>query len=126
MEYITVDKDTLNKEIGQRVRKIREYHEMTREKLAEYADISVQFLASIESGKKSMTTFTLYKMAKALQVSPDYLVCGENSCESLDTINILLGTLAPSERDIAERLLQTYIKGLSVRENNILKKEKTS
>jgi len=126
MEYITVDKDTLNKEIGQRVRKIREYHEMTREKLAEYADISVQFLATIESGKKSMTTYTLYKMAKALQVSPDYLVYGEDMSGSSNNINILLETLAPSEKDMAERLLQTYIKGLSVRENNVLKKEKIS
>lgn len=122
MEYITVNKELLNKEIGQRVRKMREYHEMTRENLAEYADISVQFLATIESGKKSMTTYTLYKIAKALQVSADYLLSGETVSGSSDNINLLLETLSPSEKDIAEHLLQTYIRGLSAREQLLEKK----
>ena len=49
----------LNKEVGGRIRTIREYSNLTREVLAEKADISVQFLADIENGRKSMTVKTL-------------------------------------------------------------------
>lgn len=128
MEYITLNKELLNKEIGQRVRELRDYHELTREKLAEYADISVQFLAEIESGKKSMTTYTLYKTAKSLNVSTDYLIFGTTSSQSDNTKNIslLLETLSTEEKNLAEQLLQTYIKGLSAREIKLTQKEKSS
>ena len=52
-EDTIIKKETLNKQIGRRVRDMREYHEMTREQLAEYADISVQFLSTIESGQRA-------------------------------------------------------------------------
>lgn len=52
-----MDKDQMdfNKEIGMRIRRHREFLDFTREELAEKADISTQFLADIETGRKSMT-----------------------------------------------------------------------
>ena len=63
-----------NREIGLRLRGCREQHALTRERLAEYADISVQFLADIETGRKGMTVQTLRKLALALHCSTDELV----------------------------------------------------
>ena len=124
MKEISIDKTMLNKEIGRRVREMREYHEFTREKLAEYADISVQFLASIETGQKSMTTHTLYKMSKALNVSTDYLVTGKASSPETSKISLILETLSEDEKFLAEHLLQTYLRGLSLRETSVLQKLK--
>ena len=45
------------------------------EKLAELADISVQFLADIEKGRKSMTILTLKKIAAALLVPFSIRLC---------------------------------------------------
>ena len=59
----------LNREIGLRLRSRREQKSLTRERLAEYADISVQFLADIETGRKGMTVQTLRKLAVALHLS---------------------------------------------------------
>lgn len=39
-----------NAVFGLRIRTLREYQKLSREKLAEKADISTQFLADIESG----------------------------------------------------------------------------
>lgn len=130
MKETGIDKTILNKEIGRRVREMREYHEFTREKLAEYADISVQFLASIETGQKSMTTYTLYKISKALNVSTDYLVTGKSSFPETSKISLMLETLSEDEKSLAEHLLQTYLRGLSLREasvleNSVLEKFKT-
>ena len=59
-------------EIGLRVRNNRTLLKLSREKLAEEADISLSFLADIEHGRKNMTTVTLYGLCKALHVSADY------------------------------------------------------
>ena len=59
---------------GNRILKLRKDRGMTREKLAELADISVQFLADIEKGRKNMTVTTLRKLSSALLVSTDYIV----------------------------------------------------
>ena len=67
---------TVNREIGLRLRGMREQRALTRERLAEYADISVQFLADIETGRKGMTVQTLRKLALALHCSADDLVFG--------------------------------------------------
>ena len=66
-------------EIGLRVRNNRTLLKLSREKLAEEADISLSFLADIEHGRKNMTTVTLYGLCKALHVSADYLLFGREA-----------------------------------------------
>lgn len=122
MHQITINKSILNKEIGRRVREMREFQGFTRENLAEYADISVQFLASIESGQKSMTTHTLYKISKSLNVTTDYLVTGKTSSSKDSKITLLLETLSEDEKSFAENILTSYIKALSSREASALQK----
>ena len=55
----------VNSAIGRRLRCRREELALTREKPAECAEISVQFLADIETGRKGMTVQTLRKLALA-------------------------------------------------------------
>lgn len=51
----------INIEIGQRIKNRRKFMKFTREKLAEMIDISPQFLANIESGKKGYVIFNSEK-----------------------------------------------------------------
>lgn len=62
---------------------IRKARGFTREQLAEKADISVQFLADIEKGRKNMTVTTLRKLSTALMVSADYIVNGTEKMNSV-------------------------------------------
>lgn len=64
-------------EIGKRIRQIREEKEMTREQLAESAEITTKFLYELENGKKGLSANTLLKIANALSCSCDYLLTGE-------------------------------------------------
>lgn len=66
----------VNKAVGARVYEVRKKQKLTREQLAERADISTQFLADIEGGKKGMTVITLKKLCVALGVSADFLIFG--------------------------------------------------
>ena len=106
----------LNKEVGGRIRTIREYSNLTREVLAEKADISVQFLADIENGRKSMTVKTLKKLSESLMVSCDYIVFGkppsdQNGNDESPLYN-MLEMLTPRQREGAEELLKIYIRAV--------------
>ncbi|MDR2869896.1 MAG: helix-turn-helix domain-containing protein [Deferribacteraceae bacterium] len=65
--------------VGKRVRRHRESLSLTRDQFAERIEISPQFLAEIENGKKGMSAETLYKICKNTNASADYLLLGQQS-----------------------------------------------
>ena len=69
--------NSFNADLGARVRKTRESRGLTREKLAEAADIDTKFLYEIETGKKGMSAKTLTSIALALNVSLDAIALGK-------------------------------------------------
>lgn len=66
-----------NIESGERIRELCEIQNYTRERLAEKVDISAKFLYQIEVGKKGFSADTLCRLSKALCVSCDYIMYGE-------------------------------------------------
>lgn len=82
---------SLNREIGARIRHIRELNRFTREDLAAYANISTKFLYEIENGNKGMSAINMLKICQALDVSCDYIMTGKtkrHTC-SEELINII-------------------------------------
>lgn len=97
-------------DIGKRIRKTREHYGFTRERLAEMANISPQFLVHIENGTKSMTANTICNLARALNVSADYLLFGLEDTDLNRTLAMeALVSLLPEDRMLAERVLQTVL-----------------
>ncbi len=96
-----------NKEIGARIKNLRNRSSLSREKLAEKAEISTQFLADIESGKKGMSVATLYKLCNVLHVSSDYLLFGNHENNSI--IPDMIKTLNEKQLRNAEKLLECFI-----------------
>ena len=117
-----------NREIGKRVRKVRECQKLSRERLAEKADISTQFLSDIELGRKSMTTTTLCSISTALMVSADYLLFGTEAEEKNTPLAEMLRSLSKEERRIAEDMLSLLIQGFSLKRNDTdpIQKEKST
>lgn len=67
------------KELGKRIRAERRKQELTQEKLAEMADISESFMGHIERGGRMLSIETLVKIANSLNLSIEYIICGEFS-----------------------------------------------
>ena len=113
-----MDKEQMkfNKEIGRRIRDHREFLNFTREQLSEKCDISTQFLADIENGRKSMTAKTLRNISSALSLSADYILNG--SQDSPDTeyeteqLILLLKGFTPYQKKCAVEILKVYAKAL--------------
>ncbi len=110
-------------QIGKRLRKQREKANMTREKFAEKAGISPQFLAEIENGKKGMSVATLYKVCKNFNISADYLLFGHLSSEALsdnakETIHLLEEPYRSYTEDIIEIVNNIIMESQSSYEKN--------
>lgn len=104
--------DINNINVGIRISEIRKRKNYSREKLSELADISVQFIADIEKGRKTMTVTTLRRVSAALNVTTDYIVNGTEAYSN-DYINIMLNSLSPYHREQAEKLLEVFVETLN-------------
>jgi transcriptional regulator with XRE-family HTH domain len=71
--YLSIMND-FNAETGKRIKHQRLKQGMTRDELAHKAGISGKFLYEIEIGKKGMSAETLYKVAKVLDVTTDWML----------------------------------------------------
>ena len=60
--------------LGLKIKTKRKEQRYTQEQLSELCDISVGFLAHIEAGSRALSVETLYKIARVLNLSLDYLV----------------------------------------------------
>ena len=110
--------DNLNKLIGARVRSQREHLGITREGLCDYVSISPQFLSEIERGVKGVSAETLYKLCEGLGVSADYVLMGKTSIADVSTISRTLATLDKRYIPLAEDLLKTFVKIITLKEKS--------
>lgn len=92
-------KNTLD--IGNRIRKIRENMNLTRNSFSEIIDISETFLSQIERGEKCISLNTLLRICRKTGISADYILFGNNSF-SISQINIIkiLNQLPPEANNI--------------------------
>ena len=98
--------DSKYSEVGQRITCLRKQRGYTREKLAELSDISVQFLADIEKGRKSMTVNTLRNISAVLNTTTDYIVNGTVPAPPGDTLLTMLASMPGNSRKHAEKYEQ--------------------
>lgn len=100
--------DMSNAAIGGRIRQVREERGYTREKLAELADISADFLWEVEAGRKSMKVQNLGRIATALCVSTDYLIFGTSSYKENTKLNSMISAMPEDIQKQAEKLLFVF------------------
>jgi len=100
-------------EVGHRISSLRKSQGYTQERLAEMADISVQFLIQIEHGKKTMKIATLRRLSAALSVSADYIINGSDRCSENEEINAILSALSEENRKQAVKLLAVFAEAVN-------------
>ena len=93
-------------DIGRRIRFLREANNLTRESLAEMADISTKFLYEIEMGKKGFTVETLFKLAKSLDVSCDYILSGNEIKKIPEKMVDVLECFSPGQMGRVQDILR--------------------
>lgn len=91
---------------GERILQLRTEKHYTREQLAYMAKISEKFLYEIENNKKGFSAVTLLNLSRALDVSMDYIMIGENTDKAENEIVATLERFKPNTLENIERLLK--------------------
>ena len=100
-----MDNDLCLQEIGNRITELRKQLSLTQEEFAEKANLTPQFVSYAESGKRAMRPENLLKLAKALNVSADYLLTGEMVDKDMLIFSEKLRTLTPEQIKIIENII---------------------
>ena len=106
------DKD-YNLTVGLRIREVREVLNLTREQFSEKCDISTSFLTAVESGKKAVTSKTLYKICTAFNISADYLIRGNGHDFHNAMIIEMVSSMDKTSQEHATRILCEYISAIN-------------
>lgn len=59
---------------GKVLRELRESKQISQEKLAEYCELDRTYISLLERGLRQPTITTIFKLAKALNISPEKLI----------------------------------------------------
>lgn len=81
---MTKDQDRLYREVGQKIREIREQKGMTQAKLAETVSLTRTSITNVERGRQKLFVHTLFDIAAALGTEPSELLSqvGKSSQEA--------------------------------------------
>lgn len=91
--------------IGEKVRALRKERGLTQEKLAEMAEISINYLSKIENNKiRNVGVVITVRLAKALGVTSGYLMGQENMDQMLD--EEILGRLSECTQADKKKILK--------------------
>ncbi len=91
---------------GLRIRELRETNNMTREEFSEIAEISPKFLYEIETGQKGFSADTLYRIAKGLCVTTEYILTGDNHQELSEELVSTIGLFSNTQLESLNKLLK--------------------
>ncbi|SCX76711.1 helix-turn-helix domain-containing protein [Alkaliphilus peptidifermentans] len=107
-----MSKDTLAQTIGHRILLRRKQLGYTQEQAAEKAGLSHQFFSTVETGRKNIRADSIIKVARALEVSTDYLLLGSVNQVDINNINESLSQLNGIELHCLEEIVKNYLKAL--------------
>ena len=70
------------KDLGRRIRSLRQKQHLTQEQLAEKIDMSASFLGHIERGSRVASLETLVKLCNVLDTNPGFLLAASLTCDA--------------------------------------------
>lgn len=85
------------KEVGARIRSLREAQHDSQEKLAQTLNVSRELISKIESGRQYPSVLVLARLSELYGVSTDYILFGisqeQNLTQQLDQVIVTLKTI---------------------------------
>ena len=106
---------TLKEKLGKRIQEIRKSKKLTQEKLAEMIGIDTPNLSNIEGGKRFVSSDTLEKIIKSLNVKEKDLFDFEHiksKNELINSINKILNESDMKEIEYFYRMINIYKESL--------------
>lgn len=97
-------------EIGQRLRQQRQALGLTRERMAELADIGTGYYGQLEVGTSQMSIDTLIKLSQSMHLPMEYILFGTDFEPGDRTgVEALLSRCTQRELKLAEDVLKLFL-----------------
>lgn len=113
-------KSQTNHNLPGRLQYIRKLNNLSQRNLAKTAQLSPGFIAQLEMGKASLSLNSLHRLAKALRVSPCYLITDCDSITDCDTKTKTTSALVNILQDSNARDLLMSVSGFTDVQINII------
>lgn len=94
---------------GKRIQQARKAKGYTQEVLSEIIMMSSKNLSCLERGTTGLSLSTLVALSRALEVSTDYILFGNDSGKLNNTATLLLSKLPEKKQIQAEKVLQAFV-----------------
>jgi len=65
---------SIEESFGLVIRELRKERELSQERLSEISSLDRSFISHLEGGKKQPSLVTIFQLAKALNVSPTFII----------------------------------------------------
>ncbi|MDR1143051.1 MAG: helix-turn-helix domain-containing protein [Spirochaetaceae bacterium] len=95
--------------LSSNVRRLRRFREWSQAKLAEKIDVSVNFLADIETGKSWVSSLTLAKLANAFEIAVYELFREPAKDETRDLLVRLVSDISSTLNQSLEKISRRYL-----------------
>ena len=79
-----MDKESVNREVGLRIRNLRVLRGIERSAIAKYLGVNLSHMGLIERGKRGLTIHNCLRLSELLCVSTDYILGGKCKMRKCD------------------------------------------
>ena len=94
---------------GKRIQQARKAKGYTQESLAELITMNPKNVSRLENGTMGLSLSTLVALSRALEISADYILFGNDSNKLNNTATLLLSKLPEKKQIQAEKVLQAFV-----------------
>lgn len=101
-----------HKQIGNRIKEVREQNDYSQAKLAEEADLSVSYISHIENAKRKASLESIIRIVNALRITVDELLARvqlHNPTDYQTDIDLLMAGCSSDEKRFIYELVKTSI-----------------
>ncbi len=101
-----------HKQIGNRIKEVREQNDYSQAKLAEETDLSVSYISHIENAKRKASLESIVRIVNVLGITVDELLEGvqlHNPTDYQTDIDLLMAECSPDEKRFIFELVKTSI-----------------
>ncbi len=107
-------KKEINIQIGERVRQARDSRKLTQEQLAEYIDVSPQYVSDLERGVVGVSIPTLKRICMTLCISSDQILFGQAKADRSAAIAEQCQSLSEGEFQLLSEIVVRYIQAVNL------------
>lgn len=108
------EKKEINIQIGEQVKYAREQAKLTQEQLAEYIEVSPQYISDLERGVVGISIPTLKRLCEILHITSDQILFSEKPENDVSAITEKCKQLPKEQFDILSDIINKFIEAINI------------